>query len=122
MNDNGCGHTPGGTYVYRWEEKTQQDLLEIIAEGRRRVRVKVRRVGATVNKEGALKSRISKYKYKGYTGTLYLAKTRNMKKAENRLLEYCMECHLNIQKRSNAQPKPGYVYIIKGPPVRRRSI
>ena len=81
-----------------------------------RSEVRVRRVGATVNKEGALQSRIYYYKYKGYTGTLYLAKTTNMKVAENRLLNYCKKCDLNIQKRSNAQPKPGYVYVIEGPP------
>ena len=48
----------------------------------------------------------------GLDGTMYFAKTENMKKAENRLLEKC-PCPDNTQRTSNAPSSPGYVYVYK---------
>ena len=44
---------------------------------------------------------------------MYYAQTDNMFYAENRLLEL-REYRHNIQEKSNAQPKKGYVYVIRG--------
>ena len=52
----------------------------------------------------------------GYRGTMYYAKTKNMKKAEDRLLKDACEEFLrhNRQCRSNNTEDEGYVYLIKG--------
>lgn len=51
-----------------------------------------------------------------YTGTLYYAHTQNMQSTEDKLLK--IRYTHNRQRLSNAQPIPGYVYIIVG---RKRS-
>ena len=40
------------------------------------------------------------------------APTDNMKRAEDKFLRVCSDCHSNIQRRSNASEEPGYVYGI----------
>ena len=53
---------------------------------------------------------------KKYDGkTMYVAKTENMKTAEDRLLSKCGAregCASNVQKHSNASAEKGYVYAI----------
>ena len=49
----------------------------------------------------------------GYSGTMYVTRTENMKLAEDKLLEMGPYRH-NVQKQSNAEEAPGYVYVIKG--------
>lgn len=72
------------------------------------------RVGATTDP----KSRIGSYKSQGYIGTVAVAKTTNMKAAENRLLEACGSSKksgkLNVQKTSNVPAEKGSVYVIEG--------
>ncbi len=65
------------------------------------------RVGSTKDPQ----RRAGKYGQEGYTGTMFYARTKNMKQAENRLLQDCT-CAANAQKKSNAKPGPGYVYVI----------
>ena len=51
----------------------------------------------------------------GYSGTMYVTRTKNMKLAENKLLQ--TPHRHNVQKQSNvakAEEAPGYVYVIKG--------
>jgi hypothetical protein len=82
---------------------TQEELREI-ANDKFSVRV-----GATVNPE----NRSNLYKHEGYAGTMYIAPTTNMMKAEDKLLEAGHGVH-NVHQVSNAQEAPGYVYVIKG--------
>lgn len=74
----------------------------------------VSRVGATT----AIIPRLSSYKSEGYSGTADVARTTNMKAAENHLLKAGQSskrsCNDNVQKSSNVPAKPGYVYAIKG--------
>ena len=67
------------------------------------------RVGVTTN----LKQRAQQYKMEGYRGKMFQSRTRNMRKAEDKLLQKTPGKH-NIQKRSNAPAKPGRVYTLKG--------
>ena len=69
------------------------------------------RVGATND----IERRRGEYQRKGYSGTMYYFKTENMKNAEDKLLNQCKSsgvCPGNVQKKSNAQASPGYVYVI----------
>ena len=53
----------------------------------------------------------------GYSGTMYYAKTDNMMKAENRLLDTALDTgggRHNSHSVSNAKEAPGHVYVIKG--------
>lgn len=67
------------------------------------------RVGATEHPQ----DRASQYQSEGYSGVMYHFKTENMRKAENRLLQQTGTQH-NVQQRSNAEDRPGYVYAIQG--------
>ena len=67
------------------------------------------RVGATNDPN----RRANQYEREGYSGQMYYFKTENMRKAEDKLLEQAAGIH-NVQQRSNAENKPGYVYAIKG--------
>ena len=70
-----------------------------------------KRVGATVNPE----NRRKQYRSDGYTGTFYYASVQNMKVEEQKLLS-CVDsgtCPHNVARNSNAQEKPGYVYVIQ---------
>ena len=69
------------------------------------------RVGATED----IQRRKGEYERDGYRGTMYYFKTPNMKSAENTLLSVCKACGAcprNVQRVSNAQASPGYVYVI----------
>ena len=89
---------------YSLEDETQEYLKEMIERGQ------IIRVGATTDPE----RRRKEYQREGYRGTMICAKTQNMKKAENKLLEACRTCTANIQRSSNVvAEKPGYVYGIK---------
>ncbi len=55
--------------------------------------------------------RKNEYSRDGYNGTMYFARTNNMKRDEQKLLNV-KDWRDNIQKRSNGQEKSGYVYII----------
>ena len=69
------------------------------------------RVGATID----IERRRKEYERAGYTGTMFYFNTENMKRAENILLGECKcsgACARNVQKKSNAQPSQGYVYVI----------
>ena len=68
----------------------------------------VARVGATENPG----ERAQQYAREGYSGQMYQSRTQNMRKAEDRLLQQG-GTH-NVQERSNAPDKPGYVYALKG--------
>ena len=67
------------------------------------------RVGATSNP----KARQASYSSQGYSGTMTVSKTQNMRSAENRMLKSNSYKH-NKQRSSNMRGKPGYVYKIKG--------
>ena len=69
------------------------------------------RVGATED----IQRRKGEYERNGYRGTMYYSKTPNMKSEENTLLSVCKAygaCPRNVQRVSNAQASPGYVYVI----------
>ena len=68
----------------------------------------VARVGATEDP----KQRAGQYASQGYSGEMYQFKTQNMRKAEDKLLQQA-GTH-NVQQRSNAPDKSGYVYALKG--------
>ena len=55
--------------------------------------------------------RCDEHEREGYNGVMYYAKTRNMKIAEEKLLEQC-PCYRNRQRRSNAPAEEGFIYII----------
>ena len=57
------------------------------------------------------KRRRGEHEREGYNGIMYCASTQNMELAENKLLKVC-PCYRNRQRRSNASPTQGYVYII----------
>ena len=67
------------------------------------------RSGSTVD----VQRRAGEYQAEGYSGTMYYAKTQNMKTAEDRLLQAGPGIH-NAMKKSGAQKKGGFVYAIKG--------
>ena len=71
------------------------------------------RVGAT--SDPGTRARV--YANEGYAGIMFVAKTSNMRKAENRLLKAAFESgsgRHNQQTRSNAVAEPGFVYVISG--------
>ena len=82
---------------------TQSELHEIIQE------YGAIRTGATVDVD----RRRDEYEEDGYSGTMFFAETRNMKFAEDRLLEIRVPRY-NEQTLSNAQEEEGYVYVIQG--------
>ena len=82
---------------------TQADIVGQIEQGR------IERVGITDDVE----SRRKQYRREGYTGIMMYAQTVNKRKTEDKFLRLCSECHLNIQRRSNAFDEPGYVYGIR---------
>ena len=65
-------------------------------------------VGTTVDPQ----RRRGEHERDGKMGTMYYTKTENMRQAEDKLLEIC-NCSGNQQRRSNAQERPGYVYLIR---------
>lgn len=73
------------------------------------------------NQRGAIRAgstidpvrRAGEYGREGYRGEMYAARTTNMKKAEDRLLEGSNIRH-NKQGRSNAQEESGHVYVNVG--------
>lgn len=67
------------------------------------------RAGVTTNPE----VRAFFYERDGYSGTMYLARTRDMRRAEDKLFSRRDYRH-NVQRRSNAKAEPGYVYLIVG--------
>ena len=89
------------------DKVTQKELNEIIVARE----LDAERVGATVDP----KRRAREYTRKRYRGVMYYAETKNMKQAEGRLLASCKgadTCAANVQRKSNAKPKAGYVYVI----------
>ena len=68
------------------------------------------RVGSTND----IKTRKQQYQREGYSGKMFYARTKNMKKAEDRLLQYKSKPRHNQQRHSNNEEKPGYLYAIKG--------
>jgi len=88
--------------IYRLQMSTQKEIKLHISGGQ------IERVGATIDPN----RRCKEYERKGYRGTMYYAPTTNMKKAENSLLNACETCSQNIQKASNVDEEPGYVYAI----------
>ena len=67
------------------------------------------RTGSTENPD----ERRRDYVYKrGYSGVMYVAKTKNMKLREDQLLQQ-RKFEDNIHKISNQVEGPGYVYLIK---------
>ena len=70
------------------------------------------RVHARAGSTGDIVRRRDEYVYKkGYAGTMYYAETDNMKKSEDILLVHNFPD--NVQRTSNAEEKPGYVYLIR---------
>lgn len=67
------------------------------------------RVGSTKNPD----ARAGAYSRDGYRGEMFVARTNNMMKAEDRLLGQSDYRH-NVQRYSNAQEKPGYIYTNVG--------
>ena len=59
--------------------------------------------------------RADQHERNGFSGTMYYAKTQNMRLAENRLLKSRKgDYRYNDHETSNQDEKPGYVYLIKG--------
>ncbi len=85
-------------------EKVTQEQLKQKAQEANAIRV-----GSTVDP----KRRATQYSSEGYSGKMFIAETQNMKQAEDRLLQICA-CRQNVQKSSNADPDPGYVYVLQG--------
>ena len=85
-------------------QKVSQKALFKVTRRRRIIRA-----GATKN----IRERINKYKNERYSGTVYFAKTTNMKKTENKLLGQRLYAH-NVHRKSNSSNKKGFVYAIKG--------
>jgi hypothetical protein len=56
--------------------------------------------------------RAGEYEREGYSGTMYVAKTTNMKYAANKLLK--LNPRHNVYSSSNADEDDGYVYVLKG--------
>jgi len=67
------------------------------------------RSGATIDPD----RRAAEYGREGYRGDMYVARTTNTMKAEDRLLEQS-NTRYNDQGRSNAQEKAGYIYVNVG--------
>ena len=86
----------------RLRQTSQEGIKEHIEKG------KIERVGVTTDVE----RRHNQYKRDGYTGIMLYAPTDNMKRAEDKFLRVCSDCHRNIQRRSNASEESGYVYGI----------
>ena len=55
----------------------------------------------------------SRHEDEGFGGTMFCARTENMRKAENRLLAARGFCH-NPHTQRKAAEEPGYIYVIKG--------
>ena len=66
------------------------------------------RVGSTID----VYRRAGEHEREGYSGTMYYAKTENMMKAEDRLLEYPGD--YNKDEWSGAKEKAGFIYVIRG--------
>lgn len=81
---------------------TQEELFDIARE------YGSVRGGATVDPA----ARAYEYGYEGYIGTMYVARTQNMMKAEDRLLE--ANFRHNIHELSNASESSGYIYVVSG--------
>lgn len=83
--------------------------------------VSAKKLQQIASRKGAVRSgsttdvhrRAREYKSEGYSGKIYYSKTRNMKAAEDKLLQAGPGRH-NVQKTSGAPPKPGNAYTIKG--------
>ena len=61
------------------------------------------------------KERASQHERNGYSGTMYYAKTQNMRHAEKRLLDSKKGGYrYNDHQTSHQEEEPGYVYLIKG--------
>lgn len=88
-------------------KSTHKEIKAYIQEG------KIERVGATIDAE----RRHKEYERDGYKGMMLYAYTKNMKKTENTLLGTCETCVKNIQRTSNVEEKPGYVYAITKRPA-----
>lgn len=54
--------------------------------------------------------RLNEHKRGGYSGQMYYAPTKNMKRVERKLLEKC-PCYKNRQRHSNAPAEKGYAYV-----------
>jgi len=86
---------------------SQQKLHKIVKQR------KSIRVGSTKNPA----KRASAYQSEGYRGTMYVASTQNMMKAEDRLMRTAKKAErgrYNVHQLSGAKAKPGYVYVNKG--------
>jgi len=71
----------------------------------------IKDVGATENPTATYTS----YQYKGYSGIMFVAETKNMKASEDKLLSICQECYYTIDhKTSSAEEAEGFVYLIEG--------
>ena len=97
---------------------TQTDMFEkaeeLFAQG-----VIPARVGSTTRGPTA---RAAEYVADGYKGIMYVAKTDNIKKRENQLLED-HPGEYNVQLRSGVQEEKGWVYMIIGDrSVRKKKI
>lgn len=87
---------------------SQKDLHDMIEN-----ETHVIRVGATTDVD----QRASQYEREGYSGIMYFARTENMKRAEDKLLEIAMENDSgkwNVHEKSNVGEGDGYIYAIKG--------
>jgi hypothetical protein len=63
------------------------------------------------------------HRERGYVGRLWYARTQNMYRAENKLLDYAAENDIeldNLMASSGAQEEDGYVYVIELCRIRRK--
>ena len=82
-------------------------LAELKEMARNKYQHNLIRTGATNNPQ----RRIGQYaRKKGYTGTIYWAKSADMRKDEDYLLQF--DFRDNKHKKSNMQNENGYVYVI----------
>ena len=98
---------------------TQGNIRELIEVSQRELHEMIEtefgiiRCGAAAN----CNNRAKDYERQGYSGRMFFARTENMMKAEDSLLEAGQNnqnCIHNIHRVSNMQEEPGFVYIIKG--------
>jgi hypothetical protein len=95
-------------YIREIVEVSQGELLDMISNGK-----SVVRAGASVD----CNKRANGYEHDRYSGVMYAARTKNMMKAEDKLLEAGRRnnsCIHNQQQLSNMPESPGFVYAIKG--------
>ncbi|KAK7452077.1 hypothetical protein BaRGS_00039775 [Batillaria attramentaria] len=82
----------------------QKDLVDMLRRTKQRPYV-----GATTVPEKRRREHARRF---GNRATMYIARSKNMKQSEQKLLNTCKQCR-NMQKKSNMREnKKGYTYVV----------